>query len=105
MAISAGNQKYTTKVQTKPSPAAPIFNETFTFLLEQKRESDIKFEVNVMHKNTFTADVSLGTVAIDNSILRVGRDIEDEFEVRCESEHGYPVVGGIRLKIRLDPKV
>ena len=100
-----GKQKRNTKVQSKPSPTAPDFDETFTFLIEKQRESEIQFQVLIMHKNTFTADVQIGSVTVDSSILRVGRDIVDEFIVRNEAEHGYPIVGAIRLKIRLDPKV
>ncbi len=103
--IIVGKEKKISKVQGQPDPSAPVFNETFSFLVQQKKEQDISFQVQVMHKNTFTADVQIGSVTIDSSILRVGRDIEDHFEIRCEAEHGYPVCGEIRLKMRLDPKV
>ncbi len=103
--VVVGSQKQATKVQIKPTPAAPEFNESFTFLLTQQKEHEIKFQLHVMHKNTFTSDVQIGSVTIDHSVLRVGRELEDEFNVRCESEHGYPIVGAIKLKMRLDPKV
>jgi hypothetical protein len=105
VSIIVGKEKRTSKVQGKKDPSAPVFNELFSFIIQQKREHDIAFQVQVMHKNTFTADVQIGSVTIDSSIIRVGRDIEEDFEIRCEAEHGYPVCGRIGLKIRLDPKV
>ena len=105
VSVIVGKDKRISKAQSQSNPSAPVFNESFSFLVHQKREQDIFFQVQVMHKNTFTADIQIGSVTIDSSIIRVGRDIEENFEIRCEAEHGYPVCGGIRLKLRLETNV